>query len=60
MCGDIAQTDLLKKHDPSGWWRFMTILEGMNNVLHVNFTTDDIVRSGLVKEYLIAKEKING
>lgn len=58
MCGDIAQTDLLKKHDPSGWWRFMTILEGMNNVLHVNFTTDDIVRSGLVKDYLIAKDKI--
>lgn len=60
LCGDINQTDLYKKGDVSGWWRFMGIINNMNSVLHVDFKVEDIVRSGLVKDYLIAKEKTNG
>lgn len=57
LCGDIHQTDLYKKGDVSGWWKFMEIINNMHNVLHVDFKVEDIVRSGLVKDYLIAKEK---
>jgi len=58
FCGDTAQDDLIKsKHDKSGLSVFMRILEDVPSFERVNFTCDDIVRSGLVKDYIKAKEK---
>ena len=58
--GDIRQTDLTKSNrDSSGVVDFMTILSRMSEFATIEFTPDDIVRSGLVRNYLIKKEKLN-
>ena len=43
----------------SGIKEVMTILKTLNNFGTVEFNYDDIVRSGLVKQYIMAKDKIN-
>jgi phosphate starvation-inducible protein PhoH len=55
FCGDFRQTDLSKKHDASGLKKFMQIANHMKSFRHVEFNVDDIVRSPLVKEYIIAR-----
>ena len=61
FCGDTKQDDLAinrNKADISGLGEFMNVLSGIPSFKTIKFTVDDIVRSGLVKEYIIAKEKI--
>lgn len=59
FCGDFAQTDLLyNKNDTSGMPQFLEIINGMKSFQTIQFTGDDIVRSGLVKEYILKKNKI--
>ena len=55
FCGDITQTDLTREKETSGISDFINILQNMKKFACVEFGLDDIVRSGLVKEYLIAK-----
>lgn len=55
ICGDLAQTDLVKKHDTTGFPRFYDIIERMEEFECLEFTPDDIVRSGLVKSYILRK-----
>ena len=55
FCGDATQTDLTKTNDRNGIVDFMSILRKMPSFDIVEFGVDDIVRSGLVKEYIIAK-----
>ena len=55
FCGDFRQTDLYKKGDLSGLQKFMVIAENMPSVRTFEFSEDDIVRSDLVKEYLISR-----
>ena len=55
LCGDFRQTDLYKRGDMSGLQKFMVIAENMPSFKIIEFTTDDIVRGDLVKEYLLAK-----
>ncbi len=55
FCGDATQTDLTKTNDRNGIVDFMSILRKMPSFDIVEFGIDDIVRSGLVKEYIIAK-----
>lgn len=63
-CGDYRQTDLnKKKNDMSGILKFFDIAQHMGAFTRIEFTADDIVRSSLVKDYIIAKNKyedING
>ena len=54
FCGDFRQTDLYKRGDMSGLQKFMIIADNMPSFRTFEFGTDDIVRSDLVKEYLIA------
>jgi len=55
-CGDYRQTDLnKKKNDVSGILRFFEIAKYMRAFTRIEFTPDDIVRSSLVKDYIIAK-----
>lgn len=58
FCGDFRQTDFKKDEEKSGLFKFMRILERMNNFEHIEFTQDDIVRSGIVKDYIIKKSKL--
>ena len=55
FAGDAAQTDLLKTNERNGIIDFMKIIQGMDEFEMVEFGIKDIVRSGLVKSYLINK-----
>ena len=55
FCGDATQTDLVKTNEKNGIIDFMKILRIMSSLDIVEFGVEDIVRSGLVKEYLLAK-----
>lgn len=57
FCGDFRQTDLTKKHDMSGLKKFIAIAKMMSSFKHLEFVADDIVRSALVKEYILARLK---
>jgi predicted ribonuclease YlaK len=55
-CGDYRQTDLnKKKNDMSGILKFFDIAMHMGSFTRIEFTPDDIVRSSLVKDYILAK-----
>jgi len=57
-CGDYRQTDLnKKKNDMSGILKFFDIAMHMNAFTRIEFLPNDIVRSSLVKEYILAKLK---
>jgi phosphate starvation-inducible protein PhoH len=58
LCGDFRQSDLIKQSDRNGLRHFMNILEKMGSFEHIEFEQEDIVRSGLVKEYIIAKDRL--
>ena len=55
FCGDATQTDLVKTNERNGIVDFMRILRSMVSFDVIEFGIDDIVRSGLVKEYIVAK-----
>ena len=55
MCGDYQQSDLLHNNDRSGIKSFMKIIKGMQQFDAVEFSAVDIVRSPLVKSYIISK-----
>lgn len=55
FCGDYRQTDLKKRDDKSGILKFLDIAGHMKEFSRFEFGIDDIVRSSLVKNYIIAK-----
>jgi phosphate starvation-inducible protein PhoH len=57
FAGDAAQTDLTKQSDRKGLADFVSILEMIPSFSFIEFTMEDCVRSGLVRDYLIAKDK---
>jgi len=59
FCGDATQSDLVKTAEKNGIIDFMRILNVMPSVDVIEFGVEDIVRSGLCKEYLIAKAELN-
>jgi phosphate starvation-inducible protein PhoH len=62
FCGDTKQDDLQQSRnraDISGLGEFINVLRRIPSFDVVKFNVEDIVRSGLVKEYILAKEKIN-
>jgi phosphate starvation-inducible PhoH-like protein len=54
-CGDYRQCDLKKKDDKSGLQKFFDVAHLMKAFTRIEFTTNDIVRSSLVKDYILAK-----
>jgi predicted ribonuclease YlaK len=55
FCGDFRQTDLYKRGDMSGLNKFMAIADMMPSFRTIEFEIDDIVRSSIVKEYILAR-----
>lgn len=55
FCGDYRQSDLRKHDEKEGILRFLEIASRMGAHTRIEFTIDDIVRSSLVKDYIIAK-----
>ena len=59
FCGDAMQTDLRNSNEKNGIHDFMRILEMMpDDFAMVEMGIDDICRSGLVRNYLVAKNAI--
>ncbi len=58
FCGDATQTDLQKTNEKNGIIDFMKILGTMPSFNLIEFGVDDIIRSGIVKEYIIAKMQL--
>jgi phosphate starvation-inducible PhoH-like protein len=55
FCGDYRQTDLNKPHEKEGITQFMKITHRINTFKHIEFGKEDIVRSDLVRDYIIQK-----
>jgi len=55
FCGDATQTDLIKTNERNGIIDFTRILQAMPEFECIEFGVDDIVRSGLVKSYIVNK-----
>ena len=55
FCGDATQTDLTRENEKNGIVDFMRILRLMSSIEIIEFGVEDIVSSGLVKEYILAK-----
>lgn len=58
FCGDLRQSDLKAARQVSGFTDFVKVVDSMKSFDHITFTRADIVRSDLVKEYIIAREKL--
>ena len=59
FCGDFKQTDLIKnKHDQTAFHQFREVAKNMPSFQEIYFTSDDIVRSSLVKNWIVACEKL--
>lgn len=56
--GDYRQTDLNSRYDKSGIKDFLYILDHLESFDKIEFNTDDIVRSGIVKEYIKKREEL--
>ena len=59
FCGDFRQSDFTRDQERNGLLDFMKIIERMKSFSFIDFTEADIVRSALVKEYIITKERLH-
>lgn len=55
FCGDMRQTDLQHFSEKKSTQHFLEIMESVPGFDFIEFGIDDIVRSNLVKDYIIAK-----
>ena len=55
FCGDASQSDLIKTNERHGILDFMKIIQAMPEFDSVEFGVEYIVRSGLVKSYILNK-----
>lgn len=58
LCGDFKQSDMDVKREIPGLDQILKIVNKLDNFKIVTFTPNDIVRSGFVKDYIIAKEEL--
>ena len=57
FCGDFRQSDLTGR-ETSGILSFIKIAKAMSKMELIEFGEEDIVRSGLVKEYIITRDRM--
>lgn len=58
FCGDFRQDDFSGKRENSGLQDFFKILNKTDRFKMIDFQIEDIVRSDLVKDYIIAKHEL--
>lgn len=56
FCGDYLQSDFTKESDRLGIMKFLQIIDRMKDFTTIQFGWDDIVRSGIVRDYIMTKE----
>jgi phosphate starvation-inducible PhoH-like protein len=57
LCGDFRQSDFTKDQERAGLKDFMRIIKRMKSFEFIDFEIEDIVRSQIVKEYIIVKDQ---
>mgnify|MGYP001006957747 CR=1 FL=1 len=58
FCGDASQSDLVRQNEKNGVVDFMKILRQMPSFDIIEFEVEDVIRSGLIKEYIITKMEL--
>ena len=58
FAGDIEQSDLVKMSEKTGIIDFIRVIDAMPSFEKIEFGVDDIVRSNLVREFVIAKKSL--
>ena len=58
FAGDVEQSDLIKTSERNGILDFIKIINIMPSFERIEFDVDDIVRSSLVKEFVVAKKSL--
>ena len=58
FCGDHAQSDFYNEGERNGLAKFLNIMYRMKNFTTVQFGWDDIVRSDIVRDYIMTKEML--
>jgi len=58
LCGDYYQSDFVKQSEKSGLYSFINIINNMKYFDHIEFEWNDIVRSGLVRDFIMTKEML--
>jgi len=56
--GDFSQSDFTREQDRNGLKDFMKIIDRMKSFEFIEFNENDIVRSAMVKEYIISKHRL--
>lgn len=59
VMGDGMQNDMVhSKNDVSGFREFIAVSKSMSEFRHFHFTSDDIVRSGFCRSWIMATERL--
>ena len=58
LCGDYRQSDLTLVHEKKGLQQFLEVLNSVKKFKRFEFGIDDIVRSDIVKDYIISKTEL--
>ena len=58
FCGDASQSDLIRQNEKNGVVDFMKIIRQMPSFDIIEFEVEDVIRSGLIKEYIITKMEL--
>jgi len=58
LCGDYYQSDFTRNNEKEGFHSFINILNNMKHFDHIEFEWTDIVRSGLVRDFIMTKEML--
>ena len=56
--GDFRQSDFTKESDKGGLHKFIEITKRMKSFEFIDFNENDIVRSSMVKDYIIQKDRL--
>lgn len=58
FCGDFRQSDFTRSHERDGVKDFMKIITKMKSFTFIDFDENDIVRSEMVRDYIIQKDRL--
>lgn len=58
ICGDYYQSDFTKETDKKSVLKFLEILQQLNRFTCIEFKWQDIVRSDVVRDYIMTKEML--
>jgi phosphate starvation-inducible PhoH-like protein len=56
--GDFTQSDFTNEKERNGLPQFMKIIRGIKSFKFVEFNKNDILRSDLVRDYIIEKDRL--